>query len=76
MPRDPRTPSVNPTRPWLSTEEVAARIGMSADYVRERIEAGDLAAVAWPSGSRVIYRISAADFAAFVARSARSSREG
>lgn len=58
-----------PHRAWFSTAEVAAAIGMSPSFVRDRIERGELPARAWISGRRVVYRVRRVDLEAWIARS-------
>src|SRR6476659_8050659 len=43
--------------PWLSTDEVAQRIGMSPEWVRRQIVAGRLRATVFRTGKRPTYRI-------------------
>lgn len=66
------------TRPgrWLTTEEAAARVGMTSEWVRRQIAAGRLPATVWRTGSRPTYRLRAADWEAFVARYAGADGEG
>jgi len=45
---------------WLTTAECADELGMSRWYVRERIEDGDLPAIAM-QGGRTRYRVHRAD---------------
>lgn len=52
---------------WLSTSDAARTIGVSDWFVRERIESGEIPALAITSGRRKIYRIRASDWARFVA---------
>jgi excisionase family DNA binding protein len=50
----------------MTTDEAAAEVGMSADWVRVQIQEGRLVATAWRVGSRRVYRIGAADWDEFV----------
>lgn len=51
---------------WLSTEEAAARVGMTAEWVRRQINAGRLRATVWETGARRTYRIQERDWVAFL----------
>jgi excisionase family DNA binding protein len=56
---------------WMTTEEAAAEVGMTAQWVRQQIVEGRLHASAWSTGSRRAYRIRARDWDAFVAAYSR-----
>jgi hypothetical protein len=53
---------------WLSTLDCARSIGVSDWWIRERIEAGLLPALAIQTGRRKIYRVRESDWAVFRAR--------
>jgi excisionase family DNA binding protein len=53
---------------WLTTEEAASRVGMTAEWVRQQIVARRLPATVWEVGNRRTYRIRSDDWARFVAR--------
>lgn len=42
---------------WLSTTEVAERLGMGPEWVRRQIQAGRLRAVVYRTSSRPVYRV-------------------
>jgi excisionase family DNA binding protein len=50
---------------WLSTTEVADRLGMGPEWVRRQIQAGRLQAVVYRTSSRPVYRVSESALAAF-----------
>lgn len=50
---------------FLSTQEVALRLGMSSEWVRRQILAGRLQAVAYRTTSRAVYRVSESSLVAF-----------
>ena len=50
---------------WLSTQEVATRLGMSSEWVRRQVLAGRLKAVVYRTTSRSVYRISETSLADF-----------
>lgn len=52
---------------WLSTEDAARQVGMTAEWVRKQIGAGRLVAYVWATGSRRTYRIRRADWSTFLA---------
>jgi hypothetical protein len=53
---------------WLGTEEAGASIGMSAQWVRQQIEAGRLSAYVFSTGGRRTYRIRTDDWSRFLVR--------
>jgi excisionase family DNA binding protein len=57
----------SPGRRWLSTEQIAERVGMTGEWVRRQIIAGRLRALVFRTGSRATYRISEADLRHFMA---------
>ena len=57
---------MNQSDAWLSTEEAAARCGMTASWVREQIVNRRLRAISWEVGGRRTYRIRLDDWNAFV----------
>jgi excisionase family DNA binding protein len=56
---------------WIGTEEAARELGMSPDWIRARIRAGQLAAREWSVGGRKTYRIQRRDLQAFLREHAR-----
>lgn len=56
---------------WIGTEEAARELGMSPDWVRVRIRAGQLAAREWSVGNRKTYRIRRVELARFRERHSR-----
>jgi hypothetical protein len=63
MKREPET--------WLTTEQVALRAGMTAEWTRLQIKAGRLPATVWSFGSRPTYRIRESDWLEFQSRYSR-----
>ena len=57
--------------PWLSTEEIGRRLGMSSEWVRRQIVAGRLDAVAYETGVRRTYRVRESWLGIFLARYSR-----
>lgn len=51
---------------WLSTEQVARRVGMTPEWVRRQIVAGRLRARVFRTGDRPTYRIGEQDFRRFM----------
>jgi Helix-turn-helix domain len=58
---------------WLSTQEVATRLGMSSEWVRRQVLAGRLKAVVYRTTSRAVYRISETSLADFRRRFSRDA---
>jgi hypothetical protein len=63
------------SRAWLSTEEVAARVGMTAEWVRQQVMAGRLNARVYRTGTRTTYRIRDIDVVLFIERWSVSTDE-
>lgn len=61
---------------WLSTGEIARRVGFSERWVLRQIECGRLRATAFTPGRKVTYRIRLADFEAFRAACFRETGGG
>lgn len=61
---------------WLSTEQAAAQIGMTGEWVRRQIVAGRLRATVYRTGRRRTYRIRADHWSAFLARYSEGSNRG
>jgi len=58
---------MNPaTERWLSTEQIAERVGMTGEWVRRQVIAGRLVALVFRTGSRSTYRISEAELSRFM----------
>ncbi len=53
---------------WLTTVQVAARVGMSSEWVRREILAGRLRAIIIRRGTRAIYRVAEPDLRAYLRR--------
>lgn len=53
---------------WLSTEQAALQVGMTAEWVRYQIACKRLTATVWDFGGRRTYRILVDDWRAFHAR--------
>lgn len=51
---------------YLSTKEVAARLSVSAKWVRAAIASGELPAVNMSKGTRAVYRVSERDLSTFM----------
>jgi hypothetical protein len=56
---------------WLSTEQVARRVGMTPEWVRRQIVAGRLSARVFRTGDRATYRIAERAFREFMRRWSR-----
>ena len=56
---------------WLSTQEVAERLGMSSEWVRRQILAGRMRAVVYQTSGRSIYRVSESALDEFTRRFTR-----
>jgi hypothetical protein len=52
---------------FISTEQAGSEVGMSAEWVRQQIYSGRLRATVFFTGRRRTYRISAEDWALFLA---------
>ncbi len=61
---------------WLSTEQVAREIGMSAVWVRKQIEFGRMRAVSFETGRRSTFRIRRSWVAEFLATYCRETGAG
>lgn len=64
------TPMPAPVSGYLTTGQVAARIGATSQYVRELIHAGSLAAIDIGKGARSRFRVSEASVEQFLRDSA------
>lgn len=53
---------------WLSTEDAARELGMTADWIRDQIGAGRLKARTWLTGRRSTIRIRRVDLEQFIRR--------
>lgn len=51
---------------WLSTEQIADRVGMTAEWVRRQVLAGRLRAVVFRTGTRATYRVREGDLRDFM----------
>jgi excisionase family DNA binding protein len=58
--------SAAPANVWLRTEQVAAELGVTSEWVRRQIAAGRLAARRFQTGDRAFYRIRRSDLEKFV----------
>lgn len=56
---------------WAGSQEWGHSIGMSAEWVRQQIQAGRLKATAFSTGKRRTYRIRSDDWADFLAKYAQ-----
>lgn len=84
---EPRRPEANrltgasPRRPcrmdnsgWMSTDQAAAEVGMTTEWVRRQIASGRLEAVVYATGRRRTFRIRRSSWRKFLG--AYSSRSG
>jgi len=62
------------TTDWMSTDQAAAEVGMTAEWVRRQIAAGRLDAVAYATGRRRTFRIRRSDWTRFLEAYSRPSR--
>jgi hypothetical protein len=53
---------------WLSTEQIAERIGMTGEWVRRQVLAGRLKAVVFRTASRATYRVRETDLREFLSK--------
>ncbi len=66
----------NDSKEWLSTRDVAREVGMQAEWVRQQIKAGRLAATFFQIDGRRTYRIHRQDLKRFLIRYQRDGRTG
>lgn len=60
---------------WLTTEEAASQVGMTAEWVRQQIVKRRLRATVWGFGGRRTYRIHVDHWRAFLARYSRDTED-
>ena len=53
---------------WLTTEQAAVEVGMTAEWIRHQIRVLRLPATVWDFGGRRTYRIRVDDWRRFLAR--------